>query len=150
MRRRLRAPFDSQRYAVLATDDCGQPSTSLMAFAVTDDLRRLVVLSDRNTRKFSNPAANRRVALLVDYRGNKAKDTQESIAVTALGRAFEADADKGDAMGPLFLARHPGFADFAATPACAEVRVEVSAYLLVEQFEHTIEWLPGVEDVPDQ
>lgn len=65
MRRRLRALFDSQRYAVLATDDCGQPFTSLMAFAATDDLRHLVILSDRNTRKFANLAANRRVALLV-------------------------------------------------------------------------------------
>jgi nitroimidazol reductase NimA-like FMN-containing flavoprotein (pyridoxamine 5'-phosphate oxidase superfamily) len=142
MRGRLRALFDSQRYAVLATEDRGQPLTSLMAFAVTDDLRHLVLLSDRNTRKFANLAANRRVSLLVDDRGNKTTDTQESIAVTVLGRAFEADADNGDALAQLFLARHPALADFAAIPDCAVVRVEVSAYLLVEQFEHTIEWRP--------
>jgi nitroimidazol reductase NimA-like FMN-containing flavoprotein (pyridoxamine 5'-phosphate oxidase superfamily) len=150
MRRRLRALFDSQRYAVLATDDFGQPFTSLMAFAGTDDLRHLVILSDRNTRKFANLVANSRVALLIDDRGNKTTDTQESIAVTVLGRAFEADADNGDALAQLFLARHPGLADFAATPDCAVIRVEVSGCLLLEQFEHTIEWRPGVEDVPDQ
>jgi nitroimidazol reductase NimA-like FMN-containing flavoprotein (pyridoxamine 5'-phosphate oxidase superfamily) len=143
IRGRLRALFDSQRYAVLATDDCGQPFTSLMAFAATDDLRHLVILSDRNTRKFANLAANRQVALLVDDRGNKTTDTQESIAVTALGRAVEADAENGDALAQLFLARHPGLADFAASPDCAVVRVEVSGYLLVEQFEHTIGWRPN-------
>lgn len=139
---RLHALFDSQRYAVLGTDDRGQPFASLMAFAVTDDLRHLVILSDRNTRKFVNLAVNRRVALLVDDRGNKITDTQDSIAVTVLGQAFEADADNGGALAGLFLARHPGLADFAASPDCVVVRVEVSAYLLVEQFEHTIEWRP--------
>lgn len=144
IRGRLRALFDSQRYAVLGTDDRGQPFTSLMAFAVTDDLRNLVILSDRNTRKFANLAANRRVALLVDDCGNKTTDTQDSIAVTVLGQAFEADADNHNALVGLFLARHPGLADFAASPDGVVVRVEVSAYLLVEQFEHTIEWRPDV------
>lgn len=142
IRGRLHALFDSQRYAVLGTDDRGQPFTSLMAFAVTNDLRHLVILSDRNTRKFANLAANRRVALLVDDRGNKTTDTHETIAVTVLGQAFEVDADNGDALGGLFLARHPGLADFAVTPDCVVVRVEVSAYLLVQQFEHTTEWRP--------
>jgi nitroimidazol reductase NimA-like FMN-containing flavoprotein (pyridoxamine 5'-phosphate oxidase superfamily) len=142
IRGRLSALFHSQRYAVLATDDCGQPFTSLMAFAATDDLRQLVILSDRNTRKFTNLAVNRRVALLVDDRGNKTTDTQESIAVTVLGRAFEADADNGHVLAQLFLRRHPGLTDFAATPDCVIVRVEVSVVLLVQQFEHTIEWRP--------
>lgn len=150
MRRRLRALFDSQRYAVLATDDCGQPFTSLMAFAATDDLRSLVILSDRNTRKFINLAANRRVALLIDDRGNKTTDTQQSIAVTVLGQAFEADAENGSTLAQLFLGRHPGLADFAATPDCVVVRVEVGMYLLVQQFEHTIGWRPNAQGVPDK
>ena len=50
----LRDLFASQRFAVLATDDCGQPFASLMAFAVTEDLRQIVVLTDRHRRKFSN------------------------------------------------------------------------------------------------
>lgn len=145
---RLRALFQTQRYAVLATEDRGQPFTSLMAFAVTDDLRHLVILSDRNTRKFANLAANRRVALLVDDRENKPTDTLDSIAVTVLGRAFGAEADASGALAGLFLARHPGLADFAATPDCVVLRVEVSAYLLVQQFEHTIEWRPGSQDAP--
>jgi heme iron utilization protein len=148
IRGRLHALFDSQRYAVLATEDRGQPFTSLMAFAVTEDLRQLVILSDRNTRKFANLAANRQVALLVDDRENKSTDTLESIAVTVLGSAFEADANEGDALARLFLARHPGLADFAATPACVVVRVEVGAFLLVQQFEYTIEWRPDAEGVP--
>ncbi len=108
IRSSLRALFDSQRYAVLGTEDRGQPFASLMAFAVAGDLRHLVLLSDRNTHKFASLAANHRVALLVDDRGNKTSDTHESIAVTVLGRAFEADAGDRDALARLFVARHPG------------------------------------------
>jgi nitroimidazol reductase NimA-like FMN-containing flavoprotein (pyridoxamine 5'-phosphate oxidase superfamily) len=150
IRSRLRALFDSQRYAVLGTEDRGQPFTSLMAFAVTDDLRHLVLLSDRKTHKFASLAANHRVALLVDDRENKTTDTHESIAVTVLGRAFEADVDDRDALARLFVARHPGLADFAATPDCAVVRVQVTTYLLVQQFQHTIEWRPDASGVADQ
>lgn len=104
IRSRLRALFDSQRFAVLGTED----------------------------------------------RGNKTTDTHESIAVTVLGRAFEADADDRDALARLFMARQPGLAGFAAAPGCAVVRVEVTAYLLVRHFQHTLEWRPDASGVPDQ
>ena len=65
---RLRDLFRSQRFAVLATDDHGQPFPSLMAFAAAEDLRQLVILTERTTRKFANLMANGRVALLIDNR----------------------------------------------------------------------------------
>ena len=82
--------FRSQRYAVLATDDHGQPFTSLMAFAATEDLRQIVILTERARRKFSNLKANCRVALLIDDRKNKGTDAKDSVAVTAIGEAREA------------------------------------------------------------
>ena len=72
--------FRSQRYAVLATDDHGQPFTSLMAFAATEDLRQIVILTERARRKFSNLKANCRVALLIDDRKNKGTDEKDSVA----------------------------------------------------------------------
>ena len=81
----LRGLLRSQRYAVLATDDHGQPFASLMAFAASEDLRQIVVLTERNRRKFANLKANRRVALMIDDRENKSSDTQDSVAVTAIG-----------------------------------------------------------------
>ena len=136
----LRRLFSSQRYAVLATDDHGQPFASLMAFAVTEDLRQIVVLTERTRRKFANLEANRRVALLIDDRGNKDSDTQDSVAVTAIGEAQEADPVAGAALRELFLDRHPYLASFAASPACAVVTVKIRSYLLVSRFENVIEW----------
>jgi len=135
--------FRSQRFAVLATDDHGQPFASLMAFAATEDLGQIVVLTERATRKFANLKKNSQVALLIDDRENKGSDTQESVAVTALGEAREAGPDAGAALLELYLARHPYLADFAASPGCAIIRVKVKSYLLVSSFQKVIEWRVG-------
>ena len=139
----LRGLLRSQRYAVLATDDHGQPFASLMAFAASEDLRQIVVLTERNRRKFTNLKANRRVALMIDDRENKSSDTQDSVAVTAIGEAQDAGSDAGDSLLELFLARHPHLAAFAASPSCAIVTVKVSSYLLVSRFEKVLEWRPA-------
>lgn len=139
----LRDLFRSQRFAVLATDDHGRPFASLMAFTATEDLRQIVVLTERATSKFANLKANSWVALLIDDRENKGSDTQESVAVTALGEAQEVDPDAGAPLLELYLARHPYLATFAASPGCAIVRVKIKSYLLVFRFQKVIEWRVG-------
>lgn len=136
----LQELFRSQRYAVMATNEHEQPFTSLMAFAATNDLQQLVVLTERATRKFANLKANSRVSLLIDNRENKGSDTQDSVAVTAIGEAEEADAEAGARLLDLYLARHPYLAEFAASPSCAIVRVRVNSYLLVSRFQKVLEW----------
>ncbi len=136
----LRGLLQSQRFAVLATDDHGQPFASLMAFAATDDLRHLVVLTERTTRKYANLQSNPRVALLIDDRENKGSDTVDSVVVTAIGEAQELNRDVGAPLLELFLARHPYLAAFAASPSCAIVRVKLSSYQLVSRFQQVVEW----------
>ena len=136
----LRALLESQRFAALATDDHGQPFASLMAFAVTEDLRYLVVLTERTTRKYANLRSNPRVALLIDDRENRGSDTEDAVVVTAIGEALELDPDVGAPLLELFLTRHPYLAGFAASPTCAIVGVTVSSYQLVSRFQQVVEW----------
>jgi len=136
----LRALLESQRFAVLATDDHGQPFASLMAFAATEDLRHMVILTERTTRKYANLQSNPRVALLIDDRENKGTDTEDSVVVTAIGEAQELDPDAGAPLLELFLARHPYLAAFAASPSCAILRVTLSSYQLVSRFQQVVEW----------
>jgi nitroimidazol reductase NimA-like FMN-containing flavoprotein (pyridoxamine 5'-phosphate oxidase superfamily) len=139
----LKALLQSQRFAVLATDDHGQPYASLMAFAATEDLRHLVVLTERTTRKYANLQSNPRVALLIDDRENKGSDTEDSVVVTAIGEVQEVDRHVGAPLLELFLARHPYLAAFAASPSCAIVRVKLSSYQLVTSFQQVVEWRIG-------
>ena len=133
----LRNLFRTQRFAVLATDDHGQP------FAATEDLGQLVVLTERTTRKFNNLTANGRVALLIDDRENKGSDTEESVAVTAVGNAEVVDRAAGAPLLALYLARHPYMAAFAASPSCAIVRVKIRSYQAVFRFQEVVEWHLG-------
>jgi heme iron utilization protein len=135
----LRELFASQRLAVLATDQGGQPYVSLVAFTVSDDLRELLFATNRDTRKFDNLKANNRVSLLIDNRSNQVADFSRAIAVTLLGAGEElagADRPVGEA---LYLAKHPHLEEFVTSPGCALVRVHLQSCYLVSRFQDVVE-----------
>ncbi len=135
--------FRTQRSAVLATQEAGQPYLSLMAFAVAPDLKHLVVATDRDTRKFRNLQTNKGVALLVDNRTNQPADTKEAVAVTILGEAEEVDPAEKEATLRLFLDKHPHLEGFATSPNCAVVKVKIRSYLVVRKFQEVLELKPA-------
>lgn len=145
IRKVIRQLCETQRYAVLATSDVRQPYTSLMAFAVTSDLRRLILLTERNTQKHANLQSNKSVAVLIDNRENSGTDAKDAIAVTAIGEAEIAEADSSASLLGLYLARHPYLREFAKSPTCAMVSVNVSSYLVVRQFQIVVEWRTEME-----
>lgn len=131
LEQRLREVLASQRMGVLATESGGQPHTSLVAIAGTDDLTHLVFCTSRETRKYQNLKANARVSLLVDTRSNRESDVREAIAVSAIGEAFEIERpDELRDLTAVYVAKHRHLADFASAPGKALVRVDVSRYLL--------------------
>lgn len=135
----LRDLFASQRLAVLATDQGGQPYVSLVAFAVSDDLRQLLFATNRDTRKFANLKANNRVSLLIDNRSNQVADFSRAISVTLLGAGEElAEAERplGEA---LYLAKHPNLEEFVTSRDCALVRVQLKSCYLVSRFQDVVE-----------
>ena len=127
--------FHHQLHAVLATADGGVPHASLVAFAASPDLRRLVFVTARATKKFRNLAASGTVALLIDNRTNTTSDVAEAMAVTVIGRAGEATGAEREGLLALLLARHPALADFARAADTAVVAVTVERYLLVDRFQ---------------
>jgi nitroimidazol reductase NimA-like FMN-containing flavoprotein (pyridoxamine 5'-phosphate oxidase superfamily) len=131
--------FESQWSAALATQDGGQPYLSLMAFAATPDLRRLLLVTDRHTRKYANIMAEPRVALLVDNRSNAPADTEEAVAVTVLGQAEETAPGEREELLPLFLSKHPHMEAFATSPTCALITVTVATYFVVQRFQEVRE-----------
>ena len=130
----------AQKYAVLATESGGQPYTSLMAFSVSEDLRDLILLTERATHKYANLMANRRVAVFIDNRENVGADTLEAVAITALGEAEEVAGDDCARLRAAYLARHPYLAGFATSPSCAVMRVRVRSYIVVRDFQEVQEW----------
>jgi len=124
----------SQRFAVIATQSEGQPYSNLVAFAEADNLRSLLFVTERGTKKYSNSIANKRVAMLVDSRTNQASDLSKAIAITALGTIEEVAKDNKDYLSGIFLSKHPQLEDFLSKPSNALMRVTVTDYI-VASFE---------------
>lgn len=136
----LQQLLETQKYAVLATDNHGQPYTSLMAYSVTDDLRAFILMTERGRLKYENIITNPRVAIMVDNRQNLGSDLDVTIAVTAQGVAEEITGAACQQWRAFCLARHPALQTFADSPDCAVIRVCVTSYVIVREFQRVLEW----------
>lgn len=129
-----------QQLGVLSTAGEDGPYASLVAFAVSDDDRRLVFVTPRATRKFANIAADARVALLVNNSINRPEDFHQAAAVTAVGLAETVDLKDLDAVRDRYLAKHAYLEEFAYSPSCEFVAIRVERYILVERFQNVTEY----------
>ena len=135
----LRELLASQLLGVLGTHHDGEPYTSLVGFAATADLSRLLFATGRATRKHANLVADSRASMLVDNRTNRPADFTQASAATAVGLVEEITADERPTFDALFLAKHPHLESFVRSPSCALLRLQVSVYMVVTRFQHVIE-----------
>lgn len=126
----IRNLLESQKLAVLATQNQGQPYTNLIAIAASVDLKYLIFATTRATRKFANLMADPRVAVLVDNRKNEVDDFNEAAALTALGKAWELHGIERQQFLGFYLDKHPYLKEFVADPTCALLRIKVDKYIV--------------------
>ncbi len=131
----------SQKLAVLSSQSPGGlPYASLIAFAVSGDLRKIVLATPRATRKFSNIKNNPNVAMLIDDRSNREQDFHDAKAVTVLGSADEiAQGPTKEELESLYLLKHPYLENFLQAPSTAFILVSVRSYYLVSRFQEVME-----------
>ena len=127
--RLLKEVVNSQYFAVLNSVGEGQPYSNLVAFAITDDLKSLVFVTDRNTRKYRNIKENANIALLIDNRTNQASDVTKATAITAIGTALE-ELDIKSNHRAILLKRHPQLEYFVFEHNTATVVVKVRVYII--------------------
>jgi nitroimidazol reductase NimA-like FMN-containing flavoprotein (pyridoxamine 5'-phosphate oxidase superfamily) len=131
--------LESQKLAVLSTQNHGQPYCNLVALAATPDLQYLLFATTRATRKYANLMADPRVAVLVDNRRNAPVDFTEAAALTALGQAWEVHGAERQQYLTVYLKKHPYLEDFTAAPTCALLRIRVDKYIVVTRFQEVRE-----------
>ena len=129
-----------QPLAVLATACESAPYASLVAIAMTADLRRLYFATPRATRKAANLAGNPRVALLLDNRSNRLTDFTRAAAATVIGTAEELRGDERASGLALYLEHHPHLAEFAASPGTVLFVVTVTRISLVTRFQQVMDY----------
>ena len=126
----VRSLLASQRFAVIATESEGQPYSNLVAFAEADNLRSLLFVTGRHTKKYSNTIASKKVAVLVDNRTNQPSDLDKAVAVTALGTIEEVAKDHSGYLSAIYLSRHSQLEGFLRNPSSALMRVAVTDYIV--------------------
>ena len=124
---------------VLATNNAAGPYVSLVAFAVPSDLKHLVFITNRSTRKFTHMTANDNVSMLIDNRSNQAADFSQALAVTVLGHAAEVQAPHEPELLPLLLGKHPDLESFTFEPSYALMKILVDRYIVVRGFSDVTE-----------
>ena len=135
----LKDLFSSQRLAVLATQSRKQPYGNLVAFMATDDLKHLLFVTTRATRKYANISENPRIAMVVDNRSNRKSDFHQAAAVTATGVVKEMVGPQKRRLQKLYLSKHPYLKEFVSSPTCALLRMDVETYYVVRQFQNVVE-----------
>jgi len=131
----LREIVSTQYFAVLNTIGQGLPHSNLVSFAATEDLKSLVFVTGRNTRKYRNVQDNHNVSLLIDNRTNRPSDTSQATAIAAIGIARE-ETDNRSLLRDIFLARHPQLRHFVEAPDSAIMLVTIRKYI-VAAFDKT-------------
>lgn len=130
----------SQPLAVLATASGSAPYASLVAVAMTPELRHLYFATPRATRKAANLAGNRQVAILLDNRSNQTIDFSRAAAATIIGSAEELHGAERAAGLTLYLACHPHLREFTASPGTALFMVTVRRISLVTRFQQVMDY----------
>jgi heme iron utilization protein len=131
----LKEIFSTQYFAVLSTDENGQPYSNLVAFTVTDDLKSLIFVTGRNTLKYRNIIKNKRVSLLIDSRTNNPADIEHATAITVIGDAHEeTETERG--FHSLYLNKHPHLSQFVSKPDSALIVVTVAVFIIA-RFDNT-------------
>jgi nitroimidazol reductase NimA-like FMN-containing flavoprotein (pyridoxamine 5'-phosphate oxidase superfamily) len=135
----LKTLLRTQPLAALATQRGGHPYSSLVAFAASEDLRRVMFVTSRATTKYGNLSAEPYVSLLIDSRTHSVEDFTTGAAVTVLGRAAEIGNEQKSELLEIFLRKHPHLDAFARSPSTALCGVDVETYILVTRFQHVVE-----------
>jgi nitroimidazol reductase NimA-like FMN-containing flavoprotein (pyridoxamine 5'-phosphate oxidase superfamily) len=130
LRQQVKRLCASQRLCVLSTQYEGQPYSSLVAFAETDELRSLIFVTSRNSRKYAYSMANRKVAMMIDNRTNQTSDFNSALAVTAIGTVEEVTGNGREEVATRYIAKHPYLAEFVSRPGQALMRITVTEYII--------------------
>ena len=101
----------------------------------------LIFATYRDTQKHANLLPNSAVSFLIDDRSNDPADYQHAVAISACGCAQAIPDDERAEFLAIYLAKHATLRDFVTSPDCELLRVAVSCYRVVSQFQE-VELLP--------
>lgn len=139
--KRLKLFNDTQSFGVLATNDKGQPYTSIISFAITPDLKKVIFATPRETLKFKNILNTKKVSILIDNRSNIRGKLMATEAITIMGEARHVLKGKvRNDLAAIFLKKHPDLEEFVQSDSTALIAVKIAHCVHVGKFQTISVW----------
>jgi hypothetical protein len=133
---RMKVLNAEEYFAVLATDDGHRPYTSLVAYALTPDTKRIIFATPKKTRKYTNIICSANVSLLIDNRSKRKKNLLATEAITIIGIAKPIRKGKAwDELAKIFLLKHSDLEGFINFPTTALMAVDITQCVHVSSFQ---------------
>ena len=123
--------IQSTNLCVFATVSDQRPRCSLMAYLSNEDGSEIYMLTGKDSHKYRNLQQNRSVSLLIDNRGETARE--KTLALTVSGQ-YEPRIDDEKRRWALdrLLSAYPHLNGLADTPDMEVVCIRVESFLLLE------------------
>jgi nitroimidazol reductase NimA-like FMN-containing flavoprotein (pyridoxamine 5'-phosphate oxidase superfamily) len=139
--KRLKVFNTNQYFGVLATNDGGQPYTSLISFAITPDLKKVIFATPMETRKFKNILSKNNVSILIDNRSDTRKNLMATEAITVIGKARHVPRGKTrNELAAIFLKKHPDLGEFIQSDTTALMVIKAAWCIHVGKFQTISVW----------
>lgn len=136
LRNKVADLLSEQLFAVLSTRGEKDLHSVLVAFASSEDMRQIVFVTPRQTRKFENILKHNSVSLFVDNRTNDITDLQQLLGVEARGTVKEVEGEQRTEYRSMFLSKFPQLSWFVESPGSAVMKLEVQRYDVVYHFQN--------------
>lgn len=131
-------------FAVLATENNGQPHTSLIAITQFGNFSQIIFATYRNTLKYRNLTLNNKVAVLIEGEYSNLQGLRESVVLTIIGYTEDISKTGNEAAYQAHLKRHPEMESFMLSPDCVLIRVIARSYQVVYGIDDTV-WVTAEE-----
>ena len=136
IKKTIRDVAAGELFGVLATEKNGTPYTTLVAFVLQDDLKRLFFATPRDTKKFKHLTVNERVSFLIHNSTNSPEDIGSALSITITGRAAELSKGVSRESVASYLGKHTQMRDFLFSPNTAFISIDIERYDMVERFQN--------------
>lgn len=139
---RLRMLDGIERFGVVATQEAGKSYASLVAYALSPDLKTVIFATPKNSRKYKNIVKADEIALLLDNRSQPSPITKaEAITLTGRAKPLRRGRER-DEMSALYLFKHPDLKDFVESQSTALVTLTINQAIHVSNFQTVTTWTP--------
>lgn len=135
IRQAIQEFFIAQPFGVLGTMREGLSHLSLVSFASTKDLKTLLIVTGRTSRKFQNILANPRVSFFTDNRPDSSLYIHAAMGISAKGQAYELDKRSESDSVRIYLEKHPAMEEFLKSLETVLIGIQVESYEVVTNFQ---------------